>query len=146
MSERTADLQRANDEIQRFAYIVSHDLRSPLVNVMGFTAELEAATKPLADLVDRIEAEQPDLLTKEAALAAREDLPEAAASSASSTQKMDRLINAILKLSREGRRVLTPEPIDLAALVEWHPRYARAPYRRGRRRDPYHRTAARAGA
>jgi signal transduction histidine kinase len=30
---------------------------------------------------------------------------------------MDRLINAILKLSREGRRVLTPEPVDMAALV-----------------------------
>lgn len=114
---RTADLQRANDEIQRFAYIVSHDLRSPLVNVMGFTAELEAATKPLSELVDRVEAEAPDLLTKEAALAAREDLPEAAGFIRSSTQKMDRLINAILKLSREGRRVLSPERIDLAAMV-----------------------------
>ncbi len=49
VAERTADLSRANEEIQRFAYIVSHDLRSPLVNVMGFTAELEAAIEPLAD-------------------------------------------------------------------------------------------------
>ena len=40
---RTADLVRANEEIQRFAYIVSHDLRAPLVNVMGYTAELEQA-------------------------------------------------------------------------------------------------------
>src|SRR3546814_11591720 len=39
IAERTADLQEANDEIQRFAYIVSHDLRSPLVNIMGFTSE-----------------------------------------------------------------------------------------------------------
>jgi signal transduction histidine kinase len=31
---------------------------------------------------------------------------------------MDRLINAILKLSREGRRVITPEAIDLAAVTE----------------------------
>ena len=37
IAERTADLRVANDEIQRFAYIVSHDLRSPLVNIMGFT-------------------------------------------------------------------------------------------------------------
>src|SRR3979411_2975271 len=41
IEERTADLREANEEIQRFAYIVSHDLRSPLVNIMGFTSELE---------------------------------------------------------------------------------------------------------
>ena len=51
---RTADLTRANEEIQRFAYIVSHDLRSPLVNVMGFTAELDNATKSIVELIDRV--------------------------------------------------------------------------------------------
>lgn len=117
VTERTADLSRANEEIQRFAYIVSHDLRSPLVNVMGFTAELEAATGQLSALVDRAEAEAPDLLTEEARLAAREDLPEAIGFIRTSTQKMDRLINAILQLSRQGRRTLSPEPIDLASMV-----------------------------
>ena len=43
LAERVAELDAANDEIQRFAYIVSHDLRAPLVNVMGFTSELESA-------------------------------------------------------------------------------------------------------
>ena len=43
VGERTADLTRANDEIQRFAYIVTHDLRAPLVNIMGFTSELETS-------------------------------------------------------------------------------------------------------
>ncbi|MFL0587143.1 histidine kinase [Sphingomonas sp. ABOLG] len=116
--DRTADLSRANDEIQRFAYIVSHDLRSPLVNVMGFTSELEAATTALGALVDSVEAEAPELLTEDARLAAREDLPESINFIRTSTQKMDRLINAILALSRQGRRVLAPEPLDLTRLVD----------------------------
>ena len=116
VEERTADLSRANEEIQRFAYIVSHDLRSPLVNVMGFTAELAEATAPLAELIDRAEAVAPEIVTQEARLAAREDLPEAIGFIRASTQKMDRLINAILKLSREGRRSITPERVDPATV------------------------------
>ena len=118
VAERTADLTRANEEIQRFAYIVSHDLRSPLVNVMGFTAELEAAGATLAALVDRAEKNAPDLVTADDRIAAREDLPEAIGFIRTSTQKMDRLINAILKLSREGRRVLSPEPLDLGTIAD----------------------------
>lgn len=115
--ERTADLQRANEEIQRFAYIVSHDLRSPLVNVMGFTAELEAAARQIGELIDRVERDAPAMITTDARVAAREDLPEAISFIRTSTEKMDRLINAILKLSREGRRIIAPEWIDTAALV-----------------------------
>jgi len=115
---RTAELQRANSEIQRFAYIVSHDLRSPLVNVMGFTAELEAARKAIANYLAKSDAEgwsAPDSVTR---LAIEEDLPEALGFIRSSTQKMDRLINAILQLSRQGRRTLTPEILDLGAIVQ----------------------------
>jgi signal transduction histidine kinase len=113
VAERTADLVRANEEIQRFAYIVSHDLRSPLVNVMGFTSELETANATMTMLVDTVEKRAPGIDVAEAAVAAREDLPEAIGFIRTSTQKMDRLINAILRLSREGRRVLVPEQLDL---------------------------------
>jgi signal transduction histidine kinase len=116
VEERTRDLQRANDEIQRFAYIVSHDLRSPLVNVMGFTAELEAALRPLSELIEQTEKRAPGLASQEAKLAVREDLPEAIGFIRTSTQKMDRLINAILRLSREGRRTISPERIELTPL------------------------------
>jgi signal transduction histidine kinase len=36
----------------------------------------------------------------------------------SSTRKMDSLINAILKISRDGRRKLVPERVDLKAAME----------------------------
>lgn len=114
---RTADLTRANEEIQRFAYIVSHDLRSPLVNVLGFTAELETANAAIGQLVERVEAEAPHLVTADVRHA-REDLPEAIGFIRTSTQKMDRLINAILKLSRQGRRTLQPELLPMRPLLE----------------------------
>ncbi|MCB1468462.1 MAG: CHASE3 domain-containing protein, partial [Rhizobiaceae bacterium] len=55
--ERTVELGRANDEIQRFAYIVTHDLRAPLVNIMGFTSELETSIAPIKELVTGLEEE-----------------------------------------------------------------------------------------
>jgi signal transduction histidine kinase len=117
VAQRTAGLARANQEIQRFAYIVSHDLRSPLVNVMGFTAELETSLKPLSAQLDRLETEAPQLLSKGAVEAVREEVPEALRFIRASTQKMDRLINAILEISRSGRRALKPEALDLDKLM-----------------------------
>lgn len=116
VAERTTDLTNANDEIQRFAYIVSHDLRSPLVNIMGFTSELERADKVVAQFVERLETSE-TVVPEEVRLAVREDLPEAIDFIRSSTQKMDRLIHAILSLSRQGRRVLTPEHLPMERIV-----------------------------
>ena len=116
--ERTADLGRANEEIQRFAYIVTHDLRAPLVNVMGFTSELEGSLDAIQSYVKQSDAASEDEAAKKAREAALEDLPEAIGFIRSSTRKMDGLINAILKLSREGRRVLKPEPIELETLLK----------------------------
>lgn len=114
---RTGDLMRANEEIQRFAYIVSHDLRAPLVNVMGYTAELEQAGQVMETQIARLEAEAPAMLDPDAQTAVREDVPEAIGFIRASTSKMDRLINAILRLSRDGRRRMVAEPLDLTALA-----------------------------
>jgi signal transduction histidine kinase len=113
--DRTAALTRANEEIQRFAYIVSHDLRAPLVNVMGYTSELEQAGKIIERGVAEAEAERE--VSADIVTAVREDMPEALGFIRASTEKMDRLINAILRLSREGRRNLLPETLDMTAMA-----------------------------
>ena len=115
---RTSELTRANEEIQRFAYIVSHDLRAPLVNVMGYTAELEQAGRIIDKQMTAVETRAPRLVEQEALTAVREDVPEAIGFIRASTEKMDRLINAILKLSRDGRRNLVPEQLDMTAMVQ----------------------------
>lgn len=117
VESRTADLTAANEEIQRFAYIVSHDLRAPLVNVMGFTSELDTVRSDVEQFMRDVAEKAPELVTEEARMAIETDLPEALKFIRASTVRMDRLINAILRLSREGRRVLTPEPIAMTELV-----------------------------
>jgi signal transduction histidine kinase len=116
--ERTRGVLRANEELQRYAYIVSHDLRAPLVNIMGFTAELETATATLRAHLDRFGGDRSDPLVAQAHMAAEEDIPEALGFIRSSMNRMDGLINEILKLSRAGRRLLEPESLDTHALVE----------------------------
>ena len=116
VKERTQDLMRANEEVQRFAYIVTHDLRAPLVNIMGFTAELDETMKAIQAYVLAEGAVEENQI-REARQAAAEDLPEAIGFIRSSTRKMDSLINAILKISRDGRRPIRPERIDLEELL-----------------------------
>jgi len=126
VDERTADLREANDEIQRFAYIVSHDLRSPLVNIMGFTSELEELRADIFQRIAtlrRVAAAAPPPLDDEPVLESEdkrllEDFSEALEFIKSSIAKMDRLISAILNLTREGRREFLPVRIDTRELVE----------------------------
>jgi signal transduction histidine kinase len=129
VDERTADLREANNEIQRFAYIVSHDLRSPLVNIMGFTSELEQLRN---DIFKRIALLGRGASASPAPVGAGEtepllevedrqlsqDFSEALSFIKSSIAKMDRLITAILNLTREGRREFEPVRIDTRELIE----------------------------
>jgi signal transduction histidine kinase len=118
VQERTTDLARANDEIQRFAYIVSHDLRAPLVNIMGFTSELETGVGTVSRFFDEVAIEDTSPTAQEAKLAVKEDMPEAIGFIRASSTRMDGLINAILRLSREGRRTLKLERIDFGELLD----------------------------
>ena len=128
VQERTADLVEANEEIQRFAYIVSHDLRSPLVNIMGFTSELEELRGDIfrriatlandTPVVPGVNGELPEPALPEQDKQLSTDFTEALGFIKSSIGKMDRLISAILNLTREGRREFKPVKIDTRDLIE----------------------------
>src|SRR6195256_37094 len=53
-------LREANEEIQRFTYIVGHDLRSPLVNIMGFASELDVWQKEIFERLGTLRAQVRD--------------------------------------------------------------------------------------
>ena len=106
--EAESELRESNEEVQRFAYIVSHDLRAPLVNVMGFASELASVQSDVHKaLTDHPLQAQID-----------EDFGEALGFIKASVQRMERLIAAILRLSRDGRRLFNAETLDMVALVK----------------------------
>src|SRR6202012_3719008 len=86
------------------------------VNIMGFTAELDTCLTAIKTYIENQPADTNE--AQQAKTAALKDLREAISFIRSSTTKMDGLINAILKLSREGGRVLRPEPIELNGLLK----------------------------
>jgi GAF domain-containing protein len=117
--QRYADeLEQSNEEVRRFAYIVSHDLRAPLVNLKGFAAELRLALSEIEAVVstvaDHLDEEQKQILS----CALEEDAPEALAFIDTSATHMDHFISALLKLSRLGRRELKLELVDVNGIVE----------------------------
>jgi signal transduction histidine kinase len=115
---RTEGLQRANDELQAYAYIVSHDLRAPLVNIMGFTEELDRAGQVFKTYMAKTGTNTATLEGKAAIDAVETDIPEALGFIRSSMRRMDNLINQILIMARAGNRELRREPIKLSELFE----------------------------
>lgn len=93
VARRTQDLAGANRELEAFVYAVSHDLRAPLRAVDGFSYAI------LEDYGDRLDAKGASHL---------ERIRQAA-------QHMSELIDALLMLSRVGRRDMEPAVVDLSA-------------------------------
>lgn len=114
--ERTKELREANEELKKFAYFVSHDLRAPLINLKGFSSELRSTLDGIRPCLEGEEAGAAK--REEARKAFREDIPEALGFIETSVTRMDGLINAVLQLSRVGRRALDRERIDMKALTQ----------------------------
>jgi PAS domain S-box-containing protein len=109
------ELGRKNQELEQVVYVASHDLRSPLVNVQGFSAELKAALEELRVLLG--DAALPKQARARLDVLLVEDLPESLGYILSGIAKMDSLIAGLLRLSRLGRSGLSFVQIDMNELL-----------------------------
>lgn len=96
VAQRTAELQRKNQELDEFTYVASHDLQEPVRKLISFSKLLEQ-----------------DLGS---------DLPPQAAKDlhfiVDAATRMRDLIQDLLALSRTGRSALNIAPVDLNACVD----------------------------
>ncbi len=115
LQEQGRDLALRNQEVEAFVYIVSHDLRAPLVNIQGFCYELEYSCEALekllagSDLPDGAQAPFREIVLRE--------VPDSLRFIKAGTARFEQLINALLRLSRTGRQTYTYDTIDMAAIV-----------------------------
>lgn len=96
LTKANLQLKRSNEELEAFAYSVSHDLRTPLRSISGFSQALMdddnlELPKQSQGYLDRVHK---------------------------SALRMGELIDAILKLSRIGRKQITRSQVDLTALAK----------------------------
>jgi len=112
--ERREQLVR---ELKDFGNAVSHDLRAPLINLKGFSREIQAALEVIRPVVDEALAAADEKRKTALTAAFYQDLPEAADFISAAVASMERLTGAILKLSRLERRELLPERLDMNAVV-----------------------------
>jgi signal transduction histidine kinase len=113
-----AQLEQSNEELKQFAYVVSHDLRAPLTNLKGFCEELDYALEVIGSAMDTALPHLDEKQRLAVTTTLQENVPEALGFIDSSVTRMDRLVNALLELSRLGFRELKLKPIDMNALVQ----------------------------
>ncbi len=109
ISIRQKALQTKNKELEDLLYISSHDLRTPLINIEGFSRELE-------DLVDYLKSQVPE--GSSCTKTILQDMPDSLKFIRNSTQRMDQLIKGLLRIGRLNRSELIINNVDMMVLLE----------------------------
>jgi PAS domain S-box-containing protein len=111
----TDELVEKNRELEQIVYVMSHDLRSPLVNIHGFAREIEAQRARLALLL--ASPGLPADLRAGALEILERETPDALQYIESSHDRMDAMLTGLLRLSRFGRVPIETRAVDMSMLV-----------------------------
>ena len=121
LESRAAELAQTNQdliyktrEVETFVYSVSHDLRSPLVNLQGFSRELERSCADLRHALDQT-ALSTELRRRLDSI--DRDMIESVRYIQTAVLRSGNIIDALLRLSRAGRVEYRWQQVDVTLVV-----------------------------
>ncbi len=109
LEQRTAQLQAKHTELNDFLYVVSHDLRAPLINLAGFSGTLQDSIAALSSAITPADPGRWSQL--------RQDIDESLDFIVRSVRQMEFLVHGLLELSRIDSRPAMLERVDLGPLA-----------------------------
>lgn len=116
MKRIAAELAEKNKELEAIVYTVSHDLRSPLVNVQGFGRQLQRACDAINASAESV-GENGAVPVTQLKQPTRVAIPQALRFINAGVAKMESLLAGLLRYSRLGRVALTIKPINMNGLL-----------------------------
>ncbi|MBN2280273.1 MAG: PAS domain S-box protein [Candidatus Marinimicrobia bacterium] len=109
-------LNQKNHDLERIIYVTSHDLRSPLVNIEGFSEELNNDVNLILTEIEQ--AGSLDELKIRIEKIVKQDIPESIGFIKNSVLKIESLLSALLQLSRLGRQQLDLKVLNMNDLID----------------------------
>ena len=109
-------LEAKNWELESIIHVTSHDLRTPLVTISGFSNELLVSCEQLRNVLKKNEI--PKELKKQLTAVINEDIPEAADLVAASATKISLLLDGLIRMAKLGFSAAEIVPLDMNKEME----------------------------
>jgi PAS domain S-box-containing protein len=108
-------LESKNKEMEAIICAVSHDLRSPLVSIQGFSQEIQFSLENAGRVLSALPLNHADVQTADRIL--NTEIPEFLRYIRTSATAMDQLVKSLVKVARVGMAELDPEWLDMDELI-----------------------------